>query len=50
MTSIIMPSFVNTNFVTPTVTKLSIPSLRRTFPFTFFIADVKDYSWLRLLE
>ena len=60
MTSIIMPSFINTNFVTPTVTKLrtvngdaikifgrmslsiSIPSLRRTFPFTFFVADVKD--------
>ena len=55
-----MQSFVNTNSVTPTVTKLrtidgesikifgrmslsiSIPSLRRTFPFTFFIADVKD--------
>ena len=60
ITSIIMPSSVNTNFVTPTVTKLRtvngdlitifgrmslsilIPSLRRTFPFTFFIADVKD--------
>ena len=60
MTSIIMPSYINTNFVTPTVTKLrtinrdaikifgrmslsiSIPSLRRTFPFTFFVADVKD--------
>ena len=59
MTSIIMPSFINTNFVTPTVTKhgtvngdaikifgrmslsISIPSLRRTFPFTFFVADVK---------
>ena len=60
MTSIIMPNFVNTYFVTPAVTKFrtiigdsikifgrmslsfSIPSLRRTFPFTFFIADVKD--------
>ena len=60
MTSVIMPSFVNTNFVTPTVTKLrtvngdsikifgrislsiSITSLRRPFPYTFFIADVKD--------
>ena len=60
MTSKIMPSYINTNFVTPTVTKLrtvnrdaikifgrmslsiSIPSLRRTFPFTFFVADVKD--------
>ena len=55
-----MPTFVNKNFVTPTVTKrrtvngdsikifgrmplsISIPSLRRTFPFTFFLADVKD--------
>ena len=55
-----MPNFINTNFVTPAVTKLrtvngdaikifgrmslsiSIPSLRRTLPFTFFVADVKD--------
>ena len=55
-----MPSFINTNFVTPTVKKfrifngdaikifgrvslsISIPSLRRTLPFTLFVADVKD--------